>query len=116
MWWTIVKRSRLNSPVVQLFWNVGTLCIFGVALSMILGGNEEITAGMVITFTTYMSSFQDPLSQISTIIQELAQVSSNLEQVFDTIDYPVDIQDKENPIELKDVRGKVDFEDVTFSL
>ncbi len=115
MWWTIVKRSRLNSPVVQLFWNVGTLCIFGVALSMILGGNEQITAGMVITFTTYMSSFQDPLSQISTIIQELAQVSSNLEQVFDTIDYPVDIQDKENPIELKDVRGKVDFEDVTFS-
>lgn len=115
MWWTIVKRSRLNSPVVQLFWNVGTLCIFGVALSMILGGNEEITAGMVITFTTYMSSFQDPLSQISTIIQELAQVSSNLEQVFDTIDYPVDIQDKENPIELKDVIGKVDFEDVTFS-
>ncbi len=115
MWWTIVKRSRLNSPVVQLFWNVGTLCIFGVALSMILSGNEEITAGMVITFTTYMSSFQDPLSQISTIIQELAQVSSNLEQVFDTIDYPVDIQDKENPIELKDVRGKVDFEDVTFS-
>ena len=115
MWWTIVKRSRLNSPVVQLFWNVGILCIFGVALSMILGGNEEITAGMVITFTTYMSSFQDPLSQISTIIQELAQVSSNLEQVFDTIDYPVDIQDKENPIELKDVRGKVDFEDVTFS-
>ena len=115
MWWAIVKRSRLNSPVVQLFWNVGTLCIFGVALSMILGGNEEITAGMVITFTTYMSSFQDPLSQISTIIQELAQVSSNLEQVFDTIDYPVDIQDKENPIELKDVIGKVDFEDVTFS-
>lgn len=115
MWWTIVKRSRLNSPVVQLFWNVGTLCIFGVALSMILGGNEGITAGMVITFTTYMSSFQDPLSQISTIIQELAQVSSNLEQVFDTIDYPVDIQDKENPIELKDVGGKVDFEDVTFS-
>lgn len=115
MWWAIVKRSRLNSPVVQLFWNVGTLCIFGVALSMILSGNEEITAGMVITFTTYMSSFQDPLSQISTIIQELAQVSSNLEQVFDTIDYPVDIQDKENPIELKDVRGKVDFEDVTFS-
>ena len=116
MWWTIVKRSRLNSPVVQLFWNVGTLCIFGVALSMILGGNEGITAGMVITFTTYMSSFQDPLSQISTIIQELAQVSSNLEQVFDTIDYPVDIQDKENPIELKDVRGKVDFEDVTFPM
>ena len=115
MWWSIVKRSRLNSPVVQLFWHAGTLCIFGVALAMILGGNDLITAGVVITFTTYMSSFQDPLSQISTIIQELAQVSSNLEQVFDTIDYPVDICDKPDAVVLKDVKGSVDFNDVTFS-
>ena len=89
MWWDIVKRSRLNGPVVQLFWNMGTLCIFGVALALILGGNAGITAGVVITFTSYMGAFQDPLAQLSTIIQELAQVSSNLEQVFDTIDYPV---------------------------
>lgn len=92
MWWRIVKRSRLNSPVVMSFWHIGTLCIYGVALALILGGNDIITAGVVITFTTYMSSFQDPLSQLSTIIQELAQVSSNLEQVFDTIDYPLDIK------------------------
>lgn len=115
MWWTIVKRSRLNSPVVQIFWYSGIICIFGMALALILSGNDAITAGVVITFTTYMSAFQDPLSQISTIIQELAQVSSNLEQVFDTIDYPVEIKDKENAVVLKDVKGKVDFNDVTFS-
>ncbi|HBA50396.1 MAG TPA: ABC transporter ATP-binding protein, partial [Lachnospiraceae bacterium] len=114
MWWDIVKRSRLNGPVVQFFWHSGTLCIFGAALAMILGGDMGITAGMVITFTSYMGAFQDPLAQLSTIIQELAQVSSNLEQVFDTIDYPAEIQDKENPVILKDVRGKVDFQDVTF--
>ena len=114
MWWNIVKRSRLNGPVVQFFWHSGTLCIFGAALALILGGNEAITAGIVITFTSYMGAFQDPLAQLSTIIQELAQVSSNLEQVFDTIDYPAEIQDKENPVILKDVRGKVDFQDVTF--
>ncbi len=115
MWWTIVKRSRLNHPVIQIFWHFGTLCIYGVALALILSGNDMITAGVVITFTTYMSSFLDPLAQVSTIIQELAQVSSNLEQVFDTIDYPLDIQDKENAVILKDVRGKVDFNNVTFA-
>lgn len=114
MWWNIVKRSRLNGPVVQFFWHSGTLCIFGAALALILGGNTAITAGMVITFTSYMGAFQDPLAQLSTIIQELAQVSSNLEQVFDTIDYPAEIQDKADPVILKDVRGKVDFQDVTF--
>ncbi|MBQ7920403.1 MAG: ABC transporter ATP-binding protein [Lachnospiraceae bacterium] len=115
MWWDIVKRARLNHPVVMIFWHVGTLCIYGVALALILSGNDLITAGVVITFTTYMSSFQDPLSQISTIIQELAQVSSNLEQVFDTIDYPLEIADKENAITLQNVKGKVDFNNVTFA-
>lgn len=115
MWWSITKRARLNHPLVQIFWHGGTLCIYGVALALILSGNDLITAGVVITFTTYMSSFQDPLSQISTIIQELAQVSANLEQVFDTIDYPLEIQDKENAVTLKDVEGRVDFNDVTFA-
>lgn len=115
MWWRITKRARLNQPVVMGFWHFGTLCIYGVALALILGGNDLITAGVVITFTTYMSSFQDPLSQISTIIQELAQVCSNLEQVFETIDYPLGIQDKEDAVTLKDVKGQVDFNDVTFA-
>lgn len=115
MWWKITKYARLNHPIVQIFWHFGTLCIYGAALSLILGGNDMITAGMVITFTTYMSLFQEPLSQISAIIQELAQVSSNLEQVFDTIDYPATIKDKENAVELKNVRGDVDFNDVTFA-
>lgn len=115
MWWTITKYARLNHPIVQIFWHAGTLCIYGIALAMILSGNDLITAGMVITFTTYMSSFQDPISQISTIIQELAQVSSNLEQVFDTIDYPIAIKDKKNAVVLKNVRGEIDFNDVTFS-
>lgn len=115
IWWEITKRSRLNHPVIQTFWHFGTLSIYGVALAMILAGNDLITAGMIITFTTYMSSFQDPLSQISTIIQELAQVSSNLDQVFDTIDYPLKIKDKENAIMLGNVSGNIDFNDVTFA-
>ncbi len=113
-WWRIVILSRLNSPITMGFWNVGTMAIFGVALAMILSGSIGLTAGTVITFTSYMSSFRDPISQIATIIQELAQVSSNLEQVFDTIDYPVDIADRENAKELTDVKGTVDFENVTF--
>lgn len=115
VWWNITKISRLNHPVVQTFWHFGTLSIYGVALAMILGGNDLITAGMVITFTTYMSSFQEPLSQISTILQDLAQVSSNLEQVFDTIDYPLEIQDKENAIVLENIKGEIEFKDVTFA-
>ncbi|MCR5310296.1 MAG: ABC transporter ATP-binding protein/permease [Lachnospiraceae bacterium] len=114
-WLKIVYRTRLNHPLVQVFWHFGTLAIYGVALAMILGGDSMITAGVIITFTSYMSNFSGPISQIASIIQDLAQVSSNLEQVFDTIDYPVSIKDKENAVVLKNIEGKVDFDDVTFA-
>lgn len=113
-WWGIVRLSRLNSPIVISFWNIGTLAIFGTALFMMLGHNDLVTAGTVITFTSYMGAFRDPVSQIANIVQELAQVSSNLEQVFDTIEYPVDIVDKEDAVSIKNVEGRVDFDHVDF--
>lgn len=115
IWWSIVKRTKLNGPIVQFFWHGGILTIYGVALSLILAGDDMVTAGVVVTFTSYMSHFQDPLNQLTVIIQELAQVSSNLERVFDTIDYPLTIEEKEDAIVLRDVKGKVDFNDVTFA-
>ncbi len=114
-WMRIVRRNELNTPVVELFWNLGTLCLYGLSLFLILNGNETINAGVIVAFTSYMTQFSGPLTQIAVIIQQLAQVSSNLEQVFDTIDYPVEIKDEEDSVELKDVKGQVDFNDISFS-
>jgi len=114
-WMRIVYRNELNTPIVEIFWNLGTLCLYGLSLHLILAGSSTINAGMVVAFTSYMTQFSGPLTQIAIIIQQLAQVSSNLEQVFDTIDYPVKIDNKKDSRELKDIAGKVDFNDVTFA-
>lgn len=114
-WMRIVYRNELNTPVVEVFWNLGTLCLYGVALTLMLGGKSGLNAGTVVAFTTYMTQFSAPLTQIAFIVQQLAQVCSNLEQVFDTIDYEVDIADGEESVQLSDVKGKVDFNDVTFA-
>ena len=113
-WLKIVYRNEFNTPIVEIFWNAGTLCLYGLSLYLMLQGNQSINAGLVVAFTTYMTQFSGPLTQIAIIIQQLAQVSSNLEQVFDTIDHPVDIRDKENAEVLEHVKGDVDFNHVTF--
>jgi ATP-binding cassette subfamily B protein len=82
---------------------------------MILHGSHTVDAGTVVAFTSYMSLFSGPLTQIAVLIQQLAQVSSNLEQVFDTIDYPVAIDSRHSAIELNNVKGQVDFDHVTFA-
>ena len=114
-WRKIYLRNELNTPIVEFFWNAGTLCLYGVALGMLLEGNPIINVGLMTTFTAYMSQFSGPLTMIAFIIQNLAQVSSNLEQVFDTIDYPVTIHDTEGSEVLKEVQGNIDFNQVTFA-
>ena len=114
-WLRIFRRNELNTPIVETFWNLGTVCLYGVALSLILGGSQNVNAGLVVAFTSYMTQFSGPLTMIAILIQQLAQVSSNLEQVFDTIDYPVEIANEADCEVLKDVKGQVDFNDVTFA-
>ena len=114
-WLRIFRRNELNTPIVETFWNLGTVCLYGVALSLMLGGSPNVNAGLVVAFTSYMTQFSGPLTMIAILIQQLAQVSSNLEQVFDTIDYPVEIADEADCTVLEHVKGKVDFNDVTFA-
>ena len=114
-WLRIFRRNELNTPIVETFWNFGTVCLYGVALSMILGGSANVNAGLVVAFTSYMTQFSGPLTMIAILIQQLAQVSSNLEQVFDTIDYPVEIANEADCEVLSNVAGQVDFNDITFA-
>lgn len=114
-WMSIVRRNELNSPVVGLFWNYGTVMLYAVAFLLMQTGAMGVTTGVVIAFLSYMGLFSTPLTQLSQIIQNLAQVSANLERIFETIDAPAGIADKEGNIDLGDVRGEIDFNDVTFS-
>ena len=112
-WLKIVRRNELNNPLSELFWNLATVSIYAVALSLILGGSTAM-AGTVIAFLLYMSLCSEPLLQLSAIFQQLSQVSANLERVYETIDTPSMICDKADAHELTAVQGKVDFNDVSF--
>ena len=113
-WLKIVRRNELNHPVTELFWNAGTLAIYAVSLAMILSGSVGM-AGTVVAFLLYMGLCSEPFVQISQVLQQMAQVSANLERIYETIDTPATLRDREDAIELDTVTGKVDFDDVTFA-
>ncbi len=113
-WMKIVRRNELNTPIVGIFWNYGTIMLYAIAFLLTQHGYLGVTPGIVIAFLSYMGLFSTPLTQLSAIIQNLSQVSANLERIFETIDAPSNITDKETNIDLQDVRGQIDFYDVTF--
>ncbi|MFR1983828.1 MAG: ATP-binding cassette domain-containing protein [Christensenellaceae bacterium] len=113
-WKKIVMANELNSPIVDLFWNLGTLLIYAVSIWAVAAGKWSMQTGTVIAFLNYMSLCASPFMQLSSILQNLSQVSANLERVFETIDEQNPITEKNDAKELANVRGEVDFEKVTF--
>lgn len=113
-WMKIVRRNELNAPIVEFFWNYGSLMIYFVSILLITRGGYTGMAGTVIMFVNYLNFCATPFTQISAILQNLSQVSANLERIFETVDAPVYIKDSENAVTLKDARGDIDFIDVSF--
>ncbi len=114
-WRKIVFANEFNSPIVELFWNVGTLMIYGVSLWAMATGTWDIGTGTVVAFLNYMNLCAGPFTQISAILQNLSQVSANLERVFETIDEPNPITERPDAKPLEITRGEVEFENVTFA-
>ncbi len=113
-WMQIVRRNELNAPISELFWNAGTLALYAVSLTLVFAGNAAM-AGTVIAFLLYTSLCSEPLLQLSAMLQQLSQVSANLERIYETVDTPVTIYDRAGAKELKEIRGRVDYDDVTFA-
>ncbi len=113
-WLRIVRRNELNAPVSEFFWNAGILALYAASLALMSGGDTAI-AGTVVAFLFYTSLCSEPLLQLTAALQQLSQVSANLERVYETIDAPVTICDKEDAVTLVNIEGRVDYHDVTFA-
>ena len=112
-WCQIVSVNELNLPVIEILWHYGTLMLYGISFGLIASG--AIQTGTVIAFLSYMGMFNGPLTQMASIFQQMAQVSSDLERIFETIDTPSSIVSPKDAKRLDHPQGRIDFEDVTFA-
>ena len=110
-------------PVINLINN------FSLALVAVLGGilymysqNGTIlatsaffiTLGGVAQFVQYSRKFAGPINEFSNILHEIQSAFSAAERVFAVLDEEPEKEDAIGAAELKDVKGEVTLEDVTF--
>ena len=110
-WIRIVRRNELFTPGVEFIWNAGYLAIFALSLYLVTDGS--IDAGTIVAFTNYLGMFTWPINNLAAIFQQLAQVSANLERIFQTMDADDVIRDPEEP-ETAEISGNIEYRDVTF--
>lgn len=91
---------------------------FGFAIIALLGGilavNNMITIGIIASFISYSKQFVRPLNDIANIFNTLQSALAGAERVFEVLDQKEEIEDKKACEELTNVRGNVEFKDVSF--
>ncbi|HEY3252134.1 MAG TPA: ABC transporter ATP-binding protein [Ignavibacteria bacterium] len=100
-------------PVVEF---IGAL---SGALIIWYGGGEVIqgilTIGILISFIQYSEMFFRPIRDLSEKYNIMQTAMASSERIFRLLDRKITITDAEKPIEHPDVKGEIDFKNVSFA-
>lgn len=91
---------------------VGTAGVFWVGGAMVING--VILIGELIMFSTLTAQLYGPLSALSNARVEFATSLVSFERVFEVLDLPLDIAEKDDATHLEHVDGRISFDKVSF--
>jgi ATP-binding cassette, subfamily B, bacterial len=99
--------------IIGLLSAVGTALVYGVGGYLVIQG--AFTVGTIVAFGAYLTSLYTSLQGLSNAPVEFATSVVSFERVFEVIDLPLDIEEKPDAVILKDIRGHLRFDDVSFN-
>jgi ATP-binding cassette, subfamily B, bacterial len=111
-----VDRSVVGSifmGIVGLVAAVGTALVYGFGGYFVIKGG--MTVGLIVAFGSYLSGLYGAFQSLANAPMEFATSVVSFERVFEVVDLPLDINEKPDAVVLKDSRGEIVFDDVTFS-
>jgi ATP-binding cassette, subfamily B, bacterial len=111
-----IRRAVVGSSFFVIF---GLVSAVGTALVYGLGGyfviTDVFTVGTIVAFGAYLGQLYGALQGLAGAPVEFSTSMVSFERVFEVIDLPQDIIEKENAIPLQDVKGELEFDNVTFN-
>lgn len=106
-------QGSFNGPSVTFITNISLafVAMFGALLFL----QGKFTIGYLTSFILYSRRFSGPINEIAAILAELQSALSAANRVFNLLDEPSEKADKARAHVLKDVKGNVEFRNVSFS-
>jgi ATP-binding cassette subfamily B multidrug efflux pump len=110
-----LKVARVFSflfPVIFLIANLGQAAVLYFGGTQII--NHTLTLGEWQKFSLYLAYVFMPMGQLGFIINLMSQASASAQRIFEILDTHNEIEDKPGALELAEVSGAVEFDNVTF--
>ncbi|MBS1843606.1 MAG: ABC transporter ATP-binding protein [Actinobacteria bacterium] len=111
-----MKTVYLNAayfPAVEF------LAAMGTAVILLYGGSQAINGaievGVVVSFVGYLTTFFEPIQELSQLYTTYQQGMAALDKIFDLLDTSPEMVDAPGAIDPGTIRGEIELDDVWFS-
>ena len=111
-----IKRAVIGSGffvMLGLAGAVGTALVYGLGGYYVITG--AFTVGTIVAFGSYLGSLYSSLQGLASAPVDFSTSMVSFERVFEIIDLPHDIPERENALKLHNVKGSLEFDNVTFN-
>lgn len=105
--------SSITNPSTRF---VNSLVYTGVGITgafAVVGGS--LTVGQLSSFLSYANQYTKPFNEISGVVTEFQNAVACARRIFDLIAEEPQTPEPENAVDMKEIRGNVKAEDVSFS-
>lgn len=111
-----LRGVRVQSTVLPVVEFMNTM---GLAIVMFYGGqiviNGELTTGQLIGFLAGLGMTFSPIKRLTNINSVIQQSLAAADRIFSLMDEDIEEGEEDKNIEIDDLKGSVEFEDVFFS-
>ena len=107
------KLWTLYRPIMEFIIFSGSILIWLIGGSQIFDG--LLTLGELFMFQALMGRFFRPVYTLCQMNERFIRAATSADRVFEIIDTPPSVADKDDAITLENIKGEVEFKDVYFS-
>ena len=110
---SLVKRTGWMSPLMYFIASIGIALVLFYGTNLILKG--EMTAGSFASFVTSLLLLYKPVKTLGNTLTSIQTIFVAMGRVFELFDLEPEIKEIENAKVLDDLKGSIDFNNISFS-
>jgi subfamily B ATP-binding cassette protein MsbA len=104
----VIKYNNLLTPAIEIIASTGiAAAVFYAAQKNV--SLEELTPVIMALYLSY-----EPLKKLGGIHTRLRQATASLDRIEYILEHPLEVKDPDKPIPFENVKGKLEFRNVTF--
>ncbi|MBR3928459.1 MAG: ABC transporter ATP-binding protein [Clostridia bacterium] len=114
-WMKAIEVNNAFWPALDFTGTCGTILVYIFGVIMMGDPVKPLALANLMLIIWYLGRFWEPLNTLSNFYNNVLSAMASMERIFEIMDTESEIKDKENAKPLPPIKGRVDFENVTFS-